>query len=36
MDSKTTYLVTNRSASTVVYKLPEEGIRREFQPGETK
>ena len=36
MDSNTTYLVTNRSASTVVYSLPEEGIRREFQPGETK
>ena len=29
-------LVKNRSASMVVYKLPEKGIRREFQPGETK
>ena len=36
MDSNTTYLVTNRSASIVVYSVPEENIRREFQPGETK
>lgn len=28
--------VKNRSASTVVYKIPEDGIRREFAPGETK
>ena len=27
MDSNTTYLVTNRSASTVVYSIPEEGIK---------
>lgn len=30
------YLVTNRSASTVVYSIPEDGIRRSFQPGEVK
>ena len=29
-------LVKNRSAGMVVYKIPEEGVRREFQPGETK
>ena len=31
-----TYNVKNRSASMVVYKIPEDGIRREFAPGETK
>ena len=36
MDSNTTYLVTNRSASVVVYSIPEDNIKREFQPGETK
>lgn len=36
MDSNTTYLVTNRSTSIVVYSIPEENIHREFQPGETK
>ena len=36
MDSNTTYLVTNRSASVVVYSIPEDNIRREFAPGETK
>lgn len=35
MENKT-YLVTNRSASTVVYSIPEDGIRRSFQPGEVK
>ena len=30
------YLVKNRSASMVVYKIPEDGIRREFAPGESK
>ena len=30
------YTVKNRSASMVVYKIPEEGIRREFAPGESK
>lgn len=28
--------VKNRSAGIVVYRIPEEGIRREFAPGETK
>ena len=28
--------VKNRSASMVVYRIPEDGIRREFAPGETK
>lgn len=30
------YSVKNRSTSMVVYKIPEDGIRREFAPGETK
>ena len=30
------YVVKNRSASMVVYKIPEDGIRREFAPGESK
>jgi hypothetical protein len=29
------YNVKNRGASTVVYKIPDDGIRREFQPGQT-
>ena len=29
-------LVTNRSASAVVYSIPEEGIRRTYEPGEKK
>ena len=28
--------VKNRSASVVVYSIPEDGIRRSFAPGETK
>lgn len=28
--------VKNRSASMVVYRIPENNVRREFQPGETK
>jgi hypothetical protein len=28
--------VKNRSASIVVYAIPEDGIRRSFAPGETK
>jgi len=28
--------VKNRSAGIVVYRIPEDGIRREFAPGETK
>ena len=31
-----TYNVKNRSASVVVYTIPENNIRREFMPGETK
>lgn len=34
-NNKKTYNVKNRSASVVVIKIPEMGIRREFQPGET-
>ena len=30
------YIVKNRSASRVFYKIPEDNIRREFNPGETK
>ena len=30
------YNVKNRSASMVVYRIPEKGIRREFMPGEEK
>ena len=30
------YAVKNRSASMVVYKIQEDGIRREFAPGESK
>jgi hypothetical protein len=29
------YNVKNRGASTVVYRIPDDGIRREFQPGQT-
>ena len=29
-------IVKNRSASMVVYRIPEDGIRREFAPGESK
>ena len=36
MDANTVYNVRNRSASMVVYRIPEKGIRREFAPGETK
>lgn len=32
----TLYNVKNRSASIVVYRIPEDNIRREFAPGETK
>lgn len=32
----TIYNVKNRSSSTVVYKIPETNLRREFAPGETK
>ena len=36
MNKNTTYKVKNRSASMVIYKIPEKNIRREWQPGETK
>lgn len=32
----TVYNVKNRSSSTVVYRIPETNLRREFAPGETK
>lgn len=36
IEKNTTYEVKNRSASVVVYKIPETGLRREFAPGEIK
>lgn len=36
MDKNKIYNVKNRSSSMVVYSIPEDGIRREFAPGETK
>jgi len=36
MNENKNYKVTNRSAGRVVYKIPEDGIRREFQPREVK
>ena len=33
---ETKYNVKNRSASTVVYRIPESNLRREFAPGEIK
>ena len=36
MDANTICNVKNRSASLVVYRIPEKGIRREFAPSETK
>ena len=30
------YKVKNRSASEVIYRIPEDGIRRPFAPGEVK
>jgi len=30
------YNVKNRSAGVVIYRIPEDNIRREFMPGETK
>ena len=36
MTAETMYNVKNRSAGTVVYRIPEDGIRRSFAPGETK
>ena len=34
--SKTSCLVKNRGAGHVSYKIPEDGVRRSFAPGETK
>jgi len=34
--SNKTYIVKNRSASFVVYNLPERNLRREFAPGESR
>lgn len=36
MDKNKIYIVKNRSASMVGYRIPEDNIRREFAPGETK
>lgn len=36
MDSNTICIVKNRSFSRVGYTIPEDGIRREFAPGESK
>lgn len=36
INQDTMYNVKNRSSSVVVYKIPENNIRREFAPGETK
>ena len=30
------YKVKNRSAGVVIYRIPEDNIRREFAPGEVK
>ena len=36
MDTNKKYIVKNRSASYVVYNLPERNLRREFAPGESR
>lgn len=36
MDKTTQFVVKNRSGGTVVYNLPEDRIRRVFQPGEER
>jgi hypothetical protein len=36
MNTNNTCIVKNRSASHVIYRIPELNIRREFMPGETK
>ena len=36
MNKNSKFKIKNRSASMVVYKIPESNIRRERQPGETK
>lgn len=34
--AETMYLIKNRSAGNCVYRIPEDGIRRSFAPGEVK
>ena len=36
MENNRMFMVKNRSAGVVVYNIPDEGIRREFQPGESR
>lgn len=36
MRSEDKCVITNRSSGTVIYRIPEEHIRRSFYPGETK
>lgn len=36
INANTMYNVKNRSSSIVIYRIPEDNIRREFAPGETK
>lgn len=36
MDNNKIFMVKNRSASRTIYRIPEDNIRREFAPGETK
>lgn len=36
MDKSKVYEVKNRSSSVVVYNIPDDRVRREFMPGETK
>ena len=36
MSNEQVYNVKNRSAGMVVYRIPELGVRRVFQPGEVK
>lgn len=36
INQNTMYNVKNRSSSVVVYRIPEDNLRREFAPGETK
>ncbi len=36
MDKNKMYEVKNRSSSVLAYSIPDEGIKRTFQPGETK
>lgn len=36
MDKTKIYEVKNRSSSVIAYSIPEDGVKRTFQPGETK